>query len=166
MRTAQTLLLLGLLYLSWAPTNLHAQDMPRTVVGSAGDYYDNLIFGSLHFTVGEIAVARYENGLELGEGFHRVYYDLIVDAEEILPQDWSVNVFPNPTTKDLRISLSTTAEVEAQLFSQNGQLVKQQEAILHEGSMDLSPLPAGTYILRLTDQDGRNGTFQILKIDY
>ncbi|MEL6973390.1 MAG: hypothetical protein AAFO02_24740, partial [Bacteroidota bacterium] len=63
--------------------SLAAQDLPRTVIGNSGDYYDNLIFGSLHFTVGEIAVAEYGTDVQLGEGFHRSYYDLLVSSEDL-----------------------------------------------------------------------------------
>ena len=42
--------------------NTQAQDMPRQVVGNAGDYYQSVLFGNLHWTVGEIAVSRHENG--------------------------------------------------------------------------------------------------------
>ncbi len=143
-----------------------SQDLPRTVVGNAGDYYENLLFGSLHFTVGEVAVARFENNIELGEGFHRSYYDLLVDAQEILPQTWEVTVFPNPTTEQIRFRWSTDQQVAAQLFNANGQLLQQQEQILHQGRMDMSQLPAGSYLLQLQDQNGRTGTFQILKVNH
>lgn len=142
-----------------------AQELPRTVIGSSGDYYDNLLFGSLHFTVGEIAVARFENNIELGEGFHRSYYDLLVDAQEILPTSWEVTVCPNPTTEQVRFRWSTKEQLTAQLYDTNGRLILQQAGILQEGQMDMSPLPAGTYLLRLQDLEGRTGSFQILKVN-
>lgn len=156
----------AILFLLGSFCDLKAQDMPRTVIGSNGDYYDNLLFGSLHFTVGEVAVARYQNGLELGEGFHRAYHDLLVENKEILPLDWAVNVYPNPTTERIRITLPSTAVAEAQLYNQLGQLVHQQTDILSESELDMSQLPAGTYLLRLWDETGRQGTFQVLKVRY
>ncbi|WP_367390853.1 T9SS type A sorting domain-containing protein [Lewinella sp. LCG006] len=145
---------------------LSAQDIPRTVVGNAGDYYDNLIFGSLHFTVGEVAVARYQNGLELGEGFHRAYYDLLVKNEELLPLDWAVNIYPNPTTESIRIALPDLAPTQAALYNTNGQLLWQETIVTPLQVVDLAAYPAGTYLLRLADEEGRTGTFQVLKIKH
>lgn len=145
---------------------LQGQDMPRTVIGSTGDYYDNLLFGTLHFTVGEVAVARYQNGLELGEGFHRAYYDLIVESKEILPVDWEVNIYPNPTTERIRIALPNEESTSAELYNSNGQLLFRQAVLETDQELDLGAYPAGTYLLRLQDQTGRQGTFRVLKVKY
>lgn len=157
------LLLLGLLLGS---TSLSAQDLPRTVIGNSGDYYDNLLFGSLHFTVGEIAVTAYENEIQLGEGFHRVYYDLLVSAEDILPTNWEVNIYPNPTVNQVQIELPTDSRVQALLYNSSGQLIGQREDIMYQSTIDFSRLPAGSYLLQLQDEQGRQGTFQILKLNY
>lgn len=146
--------------------SLTGQDMPRTVIGNAGDYYDNLLFGSLHFTVGEIAVARYQNGLELGEGFHRAYYDLLVENEELLPLNWEVNIYPNPTTESIRIALPDLSPTRAALYNSNGQLLWQETILTSLQELDLGAYPAGTYLLRLADETGREGTFRVLKIKH
>lgn len=146
--------------------SLTGQDMPRTVVGNAGDYYDNLLFGTLHFTVGEVAVARYQNGMELGEGFHRAYYDLLVKNEELLPLNWEVNIYPNPITERVQIALPDLTPTKAVLFNSNGQLLWQETMQTSLQEIDLGAYPAGTYVLRLADDTGRVGTFRILKIKY
>jgi hypothetical protein len=141
-----------------------AQDMPRTVIGSAGAYFDNLLFGDLHFTVGEIAVGRYLNGMELAEGFHRVYYDVAVSSADPLPEDWQVKLYPNPATERLILELSDSQPVAAQLFSNSGQMLLNQAGISQHAEFDLSQLPAGVYWLRLRGEDGRQGAFQVHKI--
>lgn len=146
--------------------SLLAQDLPRTVIGNSGDYYDNLLFGSLHFTVGEIAVAQYDSEIQLGEGFHRVYYDLLVSAEDILPVNWEVNIYPNPTVDQVQIQLPTEHRVQALLYNSNGQLIGQREDIMYQSTIDFSRLPAGSYHLQLRDEIGRQGSFQILKLNY
>lgn len=156
----------SLLILLSISCSVEAQDMPRTVVGSSGDYYDNLLFGTLHFTVGEVAVARYQNGLELGEGFHRAYYDLLVESKEILPLDWAVNIYPNPTTERIQIELPNDEATAAELYNSNGQLLFRQAELTANQEVDLSAYPAGTYLLRLQDKAGRQGTFRVLKVKY
>lgn len=155
-------LLIGLL-----PTlQLSAQTIPRTVISSSGGYYDNLLFGNLHFTVGEIAVAEYQNGIVLGEGFHRTYTDILVRDEDILPADWKVRLYPNPTLGRVRIELPEHDEVHAHLYNASGQLVQSYGQLHHRASIDLTALPAATYIIRLTGNDGQSGSFQLVKINY
>ena len=143
---------------------LSGQDMARSVVGNAGDYYENLLFGNLHFTVGEVAVSRFQNGQELDEGFHRVYYDLVVKTDSPLPEEWAVQVYPNPTTSFLRVELESFGTVRAQLFNGTGQAVLDIPHLQSGEELDLSLLPAGAYWLRLQDEEGRRGHFQVQKI--
>lgn len=158
-RGGALLLLLG----SWGA--LHAQSMPRTVVGSAGTYYNNLLFGNLHFTVGEVAVARYTTDATLDEGFHRMYFDLVVDTKDMAPAPWAVSVYPNPTADRLRIALPDLTRTTARLYSSTGQVVLQLANLSHDAELDVSHLPAGTYWLRLHDPAGQqSATFQVQKI--
>lgn len=166
MKTTSKLGLLSLLFvfLVYAPP-LKSQNISRSVIGNNGSYYSNLIFGDLHFTVGEVAISRFDNvNIELGEGFHRSYYELIVDTKEILPLDWQVNVFPNPTSDRIQIKLSDISRANAQLFNNLGQLMIETSFQSSTEEIDLNNLPAGTYWLHLNDDEGRQGIFQIQKI--
>lgn len=144
-------------------SQLSAQNMPRTVIGNAGDYYQDLQFGNIHWTVGEVAVSLHQNGTELAEGFHNAYYELIVSTEDVLP-DWEVNVYPNPTTDFLQVKLPDSEHVRAQLFGINGQLLISREDLSWETAFDLSQFPAGSYWLKLQDEDGRQRSFQVIKV--
>lgn len=154
-----------LFFFSIPCSTISAQDMPRTVVGSSGEYLDNLLFGTLNYTVGEIAVDRYQTSMDLAEGFHRAYYDLIVSNDNITPADWDVLVYPNPTAEYLKLELSNYEKlVHAQLYNSTGQLLLEQTDVNHETSFDILAFPAGTYWLRLIDEDGRQASFQIQKV--
>lgn len=143
---------------------LTAQDIPRTVVGSAGDYYQNILVGNLHWTVGEIAVSRYENGLELGEGFHQVYYDLLVLTEEELPEDWEISVYPNPTTAWLKVRFPQTETLAIKLFDLQGRLLANGGTLSGEATLDFDFYPAGVYLLQLQAEDGRQRTVKVMKV--
>lgn len=145
-------------------TTVTAQDMPRTVVGSAGDYYQNILVGNLHWTVGEIAVSRYENGLELGEGFHQVYYDLLVQTAEELPEEWEINVYPNPTTDWLEVRFPETETLFLKLFDIQGRLLADWGGISGEATLDVELYPEGVYLLQLQAEDGRQRTVKVLKV--
>lgn len=143
---------------------LSAQDMPRTVVGSAGDYYQNLLFGNLHWTVGEIAVSNYQNGLELGEGFHQVYYDLLVEVDDPLPAGWEISVYPNPTTDWINLRFPELVKLDANLYTLSGQLLFELNDLSGTATVDLGIYPEGTYLLQLRDEDGRQRTVRVLKM--
>lgn len=143
---------------------LAAQNMPRTVVGNAGDYYEALQFGNLHWTVGEVAVSLHQNGLELHEGFHQVYYELIVHTEEIAP-NWEVSIYPNPTTDFLQLKFAEGEQAaSAQVFGSTGQLLINRENLQWEEEFDLRDFPAGSYWIRLLAADGRQQTYKVIKM--
>lgn len=167
MRTTESILLLSLaLILSTVTIDLHGQDISRSVVGNNGSYYSNLIFGDLHFTVGEIAVSQFENDITLEEGFHHSYYELVVDTKEIVPLEWAVKVYPNPTSEYIHIDLPNAAETQLFLYNSLGQLIIEKRFQTPTQDVDLNNLPAGTYWLRLSDDEGKQGSFQVQKISF
>lgn len=142
-----------------------AQEAARTVTGNAGDYYTNLQFGDLHWTVGEVAVSRFQSGISLAEGFHRMYFELVVETQEVQPEDWQVRLFPNPTAAYLQAEWPSGQPVSAQLLSATGQPLKQINELYPGAPIDLTRLPAGTYFLQLEGGAHQRGTFRVLKIN-
>ena len=134
------------------------------MVGNAGDYYDNLQFGNLHFTVGEMAVSRLQNGLVLSEGFHQGYYELLVSTEETRPLNWEVAVFPNPTINELHVRSGRQTDVQGALYDNQGRLLQEQSLTGEQTTFQLQQLPSGTYWLRLRDAQGAQQSFQIQKV--
>lgn len=66
-------------------------------------------------------------------------------------------VFPNPTTDLLYLHYDYDGEAQVQLFSLAGQLMLRQNLSFSRGTAELSlaDLPAGMYLLRLTDERHR-----------
>ena len=141
-----------------------AQNAPRTVVGNAGDYYESLQFGNLHFTVGELAVSRLQNGLVLSEGFHQGYYELLVSSEDPQPPAWEVAVYPNPTATTVTVSTASTTAGRAALYDAQGRLLHDRPLQSGSAAFDLSAYPAGSYWLRLQDAAGQRRSFQVQKV--
>ncbi|MEL7251915.1 MAG: T9SS type A sorting domain-containing protein, partial [Bacteroidota bacterium] len=75
-------------------------------------------------------------------------------------------IYPNPTVDQVQIQLPTDSPTQALLYDSAGRLIGQRENIQYQGSIDFSRLPAGSYHLKLLDDNGRHGTFQILKLNY
>ena len=145
---------------------LMGQEISRSVVGNAGSYYQNVEFGNLHWTVGEVAVSRLQSETELGQGFHQSYYELFVKTTDAIPYDWEILVYPNPTADQLQVKIPSGEVVELQLFSTQGQLLLKEDKVQSETALSLDHLPAGIYWLRLFDPSGKQRSFQIQKIQY
>lgn len=141
-----------------------AQDMPRTVLGTSGDYDTNLVFGDLHWTVGEVAVSLFQNEITLSEGFHQVYYELLVDTYEAPSLEWLLRVFPNPTANHLQVDWSSDETVQARLMTAAGQELLLEKRMRKGHHIDLSGFPAGTYFLQLRSSKGQEATFRVLKV--
>ena len=143
---------------------LLAQSAPRTVVGNAGDYYENLQFGNLHFTVGEIAVSNLQNGLVLAEGFHQGYYELLVSTADPLPPDWEISVYPNPTVDAVYVRTERSQVARGYLYDQQGRLLQEQPLAAGQATFQLDHLPSGTYWLSLRDVMGAQRSYQVQKV--
>lgn len=141
-----------------------AQNMPRTVIGSAGTTFTQAQFGDLHFTVGEVASSRLENGLVLTEGFHQTYFELLVSVYEPSDLKVSVTVYPNPTAEYLNLDFTEAIKGYATLTAADGKQVLTQQIQSITTSLNLSALPVGIYFLQVRDEAGRQNTYQVAKV--
>ncbi|PPK87263.1 putative secreted protein (Por secretion system target) [Neolewinella xylanilytica] len=141
--------LLPLLLSLWIPVG--AQDMGHSVVSSAGDYFSVAHAGNLHFTLGEIAVSRTENGAILEQGFHRIL------TNERTTSTWSaprlaitLSAFPNPTADVVNLTGDWQRDDLVEIRDVFGRLLGRQELSPGRATVALSSYPSGTYFLTLT----------------
>lgn len=166
MLTLKTFFKISILSLIGFSPPLLAQDMPRTVIGNSGNYYQHLLFGNLHYTVGEVAVDYHSSSITLAEGFHHAYYDLVVDTKEVFPEQWDIQVYPNPTAERIHVNLPDETFTHLQLFNHLGQLVYKKETNSTSVDIDMSNLPSGAFWLTLNDANGRQASLQVQKIAF
>lgn len=123
------------------------------VVGNNGRFAQHAATGtSLHYTLGEIMVARFANGgAQLTQGYHQVLYQ-ITPVEETPYPDWQLHIFPNPTTG--LITIRTAQTLDGHLFDATGREILRLSPTEGDTHADLSRLPAGHYVLRLSEPDG------------
>ena len=129
--------------------------------------------GSLSYTVGQVETRSVSapitnaeiTGATMNEGVQQTYRDNELSIEEITPSDFPVTVYPNPTTKGLlTIEIPQQyARAEYTLFSVNGSVVKRGILQSEKNKMDISGSPAGTYILKITENNSEHN-FRIIKI--
>jgi len=130
------------------------------VISSSGQFLQPSANGpSLHYTIGEIMVEQFDNGVQLTQGYHQVLY-WVTPVDEVLQPDWQVDVFPNPTSGYLTVRAAKT--LQGRLFDLTGQELMQVDLADRETQLDLSGFPSGTYLLQLKDPTAKaTRTFKV-----
>ncbi|MEM8583532.1 MAG: T9SS type A sorting domain-containing protein [Bacteroidota bacterium] len=143
---------------------LQAQDMPRSVVGSAGTYFSNVNTGNLHWTVGEVAVDYSVNGITLAQGFHQGYYDLVISSIYEAPElNLSLTAFPNPTMGQLTLEGSWDRGDRVRMTDLMGRPIIEAELAPERMDFDMVSQPSGVYLLSVSRDGQVLKTFQVIK---
>ncbi|MEO0731489.1 MAG: T9SS type A sorting domain-containing protein [Bacteroidota bacterium] len=129
---------------------LHGQELSRSVVGSAGTYFSAVNVGNIHWTLGEVAVDRTQNGLTLERGFHHGLYNLLSTSTWTAPEvQLDLQVFPNPTADRLHLSGDWVAGDELHLSDLLGRRMLHQSLPPERAELTLATYPPGTYLLTI-----------------
>lgn len=134
----------------------------------ASGTYDNDVY-NWTFAVGDLAIQTFQStGRYLSQGSIQPVVGSVSAFETKLP-DMSVVLYPSPTENILKVSFSSGSgigdkqlditDVTGRRVYIHSRPVRSQETI----ELSLSALPAGTYFLRLADQEGRNSVHAFQK---
>jgi len=130
---------------------LMGQELSRSVVGTAGSYYSAVNVGNIHWTVGEIAVTRSENGLVLERGFHHGLYELIATSTWSAPEiQLEMSAYPNPTADKITLSGDWEFQDRLRVSDLLGRALSDTELPLERMELDLTHYPSGTYLLTVS----------------
>lgn len=130
--------------------------LERQVIGLAGNSFQTASGATLDFTVGETLTTEVNKGAaSLSQGFQQVLVEKIaLDASEIeTAQIAHLEVFPNPARDFLQINTDTP--LQTSLFDLTGRQVLQQTNIENSAQLNISAIPAGTYVLRSITSEGK-----------
>ena len=140
-------LLVSLLLLS---AGLSAQE----VISSQGDSYVNAN-NSLDFTIGESVVVTVTDGTNtLTQGFHQTL--LTITSVEDFDVNFSVNIFPNPTTERVNLKIEKFEGLTYYLFDVTGKLLKEAVVTEQHTVVEVSDYPTGTYLLKLAGKENKS----------
>ncbi|MEM7573183.1 MAG: T9SS type A sorting domain-containing protein [Bacteroidota bacterium] len=144
--------------------SLQAQDLTRTVVGSAGSYFSDINTGNLHWTVGEVAVDYSVNGVVLAQGFHQGYYDLVLTSIWEAPElAIDLTVYPNPTVGQLIVEGSWDQGDRVRISDLLGRPIIETELAPERMDFELSSYPPGTYLISFERNGRLLKTMQLIK---
>ncbi len=145
----------GLLLLSVA---MSAQE----VISSQGNTYSNGT-NTVDYTIGETVIATVSNGTnDVTQGFHQT--KLTVTSIEDLDINLNVNIYPNPTSDKVIVSMENYENMRFVLFDANGKVLN--EAIITSAATEINvtDYAYGNYLLSITDnQNTKLKTYQIIK---
>ena len=101
-------------------------------------------------TQDKLYVATYGRGL-----WASPVQDSNLGITSILSSD-NVQVYPNPATAEITVSLTSPSEVDIRIFDLSGKLLVYQADTIIEGahSLDVSSLTSGIYFLRINSENG------------
>ena len=80
------------------------------------------------------------------------------------PSKVSIEIYPNPATSKLNITLDTDKAINIEVYNVLGQLKKTHVHTGGTSTMDLNDLVAGIYFLRYTDENGKVVSKQFKKL--
>ncbi|MGJ8591030.1 MAG: T9SS type A sorting domain-containing protein [Aquaticitalea sp.] len=83
------------------------------------------------------------------------------DAKNLKRNQYSI--FPNPTSNILTIENPFSGNIQLRVINQLGQMVVEQQQITERGSLDVTALSKGLYLLSITSEDGKSQTIKFIK---
>ena len=102
----------------------------------------------------------------VAEGVQQPYeISVVTGIEEVLGIDLVSSVFPNPTAGflTLRVDDYLNMDLSYQLFDIGGRLLKNNKVTESETTIDMVRFSAGTYFLKIIDNNRDVKTFKIIK---
>jgi hypothetical protein len=141
-----------------------AQILERDVISNFGTTYSNngVVFQQ---TLSQIAVKTLDApSTTLTQGFQQSNITIIKTDD--FAKDFELTFFPNPTTQfvNYKLDKGLIENGELFLFSINAQLIATFPLNKEGGTIDLSNLSDGTYMLSLKSQNNILKSFQIIKL--
>ena len=141
--------------------NLYAQNNTLSSGGQASGSG-----GSVSYSIGQIAYSSLSgtNG-SLIQGVQQPYEISIITSINDLTIDIKAQVYPNPTTDQLVLSIGTEdyKNLRFVLVDLQGKILKTDRIINPTSTLDVSKFSNGTYFLRVLSKNKQIKTFQIVK---
>lgn len=134
----------------------------QSIVNTTGTTLSNASY-IVDFSVGEVAVATYNNGNKaLTQGVLQPYFE-VVAIEDALWNGYELAAYPNPTTGDLTIESNYSGFGQLEVFNALGQSVMKQH--FDYKPVSLAHLAIGTYLIRISNIDNSiQKTIKIVKL--
>jgi hypothetical protein len=122
--------------------------------------------GSASYSIGQVSYTNTINGTgSVNQGVQQPVEFFIVGLDDNKEITLSMIVYPNPTSDFIRLQLTSdpTETLLYQLFDFNGRLLQHEPVRNKETLIPMGDLPAGTYLLTVSDAGKTVKNFKIVK---
>lgn len=154
--------LISSLLLVLAAHMMSAQDLTPEIVATAGETFSTSNL-TLEWTLGEIMAETFTGTVVLTQGFHQPVNNT-TSIEDLASAFGTITVYPNPTNSTISIETDRNGSLEIELWDMSGRTVLRQTASAVISRLDLSDLPHGMYMLRLSDGEQAARSIRIKKL--
>ncbi|RKX19993.1 MAG: hypothetical protein DRP35_06770 [Candidatus Zixiibacteriota bacterium] len=140
------------------------QSVDPSVIATAGNYSEN---GSIavSYTIGQTVTATLTNGGILTQGFQQDSY-IIVEIPEQSSQEFSVNIYPIPTTNEITVEFNSDFQGNAKIaiIDELGRTLSEKDVNTSVNKISLNGLSESYYFLKVSYL-GNFKTYKIQKIN-
>lgn len=143
-------------------TSINAQSTSPEVLASSGEHFTGTN-AQLSWSLGELITETYSIATnQLTQGFHQT--NLILSSIEDLTTDYSIDVYPNPTSNYISVeTLKNNELMNIEIFDINGKLIY-HETFTEKTIINVKNYNNGSYFFKISNQKNQFiKTFQILK---
>lgn len=142
--------------------NLHAQEVISVSAGHASSSN-----GSTNYIVGQVFYSTSTDGIgAVSAGLEQPYeIEVILEIEEAKDISIIISAYPNPTTDYLFVKVENfnTENLEFQLFSNDGKLIKSIKASDNITKIEMLGLSSAIYLLKSISNNKEVKIFRIIK---
>ena len=128
-----------------------SQSISNELSSNAGDIGTDSYGNTLSWSVGEVVTQTYSSdNNKLTQGFHQGRLTF-VNIDEKSELDFTVNIYPNPTTNILTIDISKLPDnetIEVKILDINGKLINERQLNL-SNTIDFRNYTKGTYLISI-----------------
>ena len=138
-----------------------------SIVSGPATVSDNII--TLDGTVGTVTVQAAQSGdltyaaaIPIEQSFEVLLFDNVEEFAEAL----GVQIFPNPVDNQLFIAFTNNQNpvIQAEIFTLQGQEILQEKINSNQHILQLEKLPNGSYLMRLTAENGLQASWRFVKL--
>ena len=141
---------------------LGLQASSQEVIASQGKSFTTAS-SSIDYTIGEVVIATYSSAsIVVTQGFHQT--NLNVLGLEDFNNDYSMKVFPNPTSDVLKLDIVNFQNLKFSLYDIEGREILEHLITDKLTDISMEQLGKGVYILSiLSDTNQKIKTYKIIK---
>lgn len=132
----------------------------QAIVGAGGEASGS--GGSASYSVGQPFYTTKGSTTTTADGVQQAY-DFYLNMDQVAGNNIAMQMYPNPTVRDVQLVVETIEDLEWRLFDVNGKLITQNSITATTSTIPMNNLVTGTYLLQVVRENQLVQSFKIIK---